>query len=178
MIAEVAREAEAIGMSHLVRQARDDRMAVPVTDVPDDAEPGVFRFDGQVWELGYEGRTVHVPDAKGLRDLYHLVSRPGQEVPVAGAPVAGYPAAGGPDPGWSDRAGAAGAIPFDLIDATALVGPVDRIAERLGAYADAGVTTLGVMVSAAATDLDGRLAILHAVAEARKTLGVERSGVR
>ncbi|WJK42566.1 AAA family ATPase [Solwaraspora sp. WMMA2056] len=83
LLAEVAREAEAIGMSHLVRQARDDRMAVPVTDVPDDAEPGVFRFDGQVWELGYEGRTVHVPDAKGLRDLYHLVSRPGQEVPAA-----------------------------------------------------------------------------------------------
>jgi alkanesulfonate monooxygenase SsuD/methylene tetrahydromethanopterin reductase-like flavin-dependent oxidoreductase (luciferase family) len=74
-----------------------------------------------------------------------------------------------------DRAGAAAAVPLELIDATALVGPVDRLADRLDRYADAGVTTLGVMVSAAATDLDGRLAILHAVAEAHHRCGAKRS---
>ncbi|GAA2879327.1 LLM class F420-dependent oxidoreductase [Actinoplanes cyaneus] len=70
-----------------------------------------------------------------------------------------------------DRAGAAAAVPFDFIDATSLIGPVDRIAGRMREYADAGVTTLGIMVSAAATDLDGRLAIVRQAAEA-----LERSG--
>ncbi|WP_406289145.1 LLM class flavin-dependent oxidoreductase [Embleya sp. NBC_00896] len=66
-----------------------------------------------------------------------------------------------------DRAGAAAALPVDFIDRTALVGPVPRLAERMRAYADAGVTTLGVMVSAAATDLEGRVRILRAAARAR-----------
>ncbi|MBT2438967.1 hypothetical protein J7E93_02260, partial [Streptomyces sp. ISL-36] len=54
---------------------------------------------------------------------------------------------------------------------TALIGPVDRIADRMRDYADVGVTTLGVMVSAAATGLEGRLAIVEAAARA-----LERSG--
>jgi len=39
---------------------------------------------------------------------------------------------------------AAAAVPFDLVDQTALIGPVERITERLHAYAEAGVTTLSV----------------------------------
>ncbi|MFF9849265.1 LLM class flavin-dependent oxidoreductase [Streptomyces litmocidini] len=70
-----------------------------------------------------------------------------------------------------DRAGAGAALPLGFIDRTALIGPVDRIADRMRAYADAGVTTLGVMVSAATTDLEGRLAIVEAAARA-----LERSG--
>jgi len=65
-----------------------------------------------------------------------------------------------------DRAAAAAAVPFELIDATALVGTPSRVAARMAEYAAAGVTTLGIMVSAAATDLDGRLAIVHGAAEA------------
>ena len=41
-----------------------------------------------------------------------------------------------------DYAGAAAAVPFEFIDRTALIGPPERIADRLAAYADAGVTTL------------------------------------
>ena len=37
---------------------------------------------------------------------------------------------------------AAAAVPFEFIDRTSLLGPADRIAERLRPYADAGVTTL------------------------------------
>ncbi|MFE0733505.1 LLM class flavin-dependent oxidoreductase [Streptomyces sp. NPDC058855] len=70
-----------------------------------------------------------------------------------------------------DRAGAGAALPLGFLDRTALLGPVDRIADRMRAYADAGVTTLGVMVSAAATGLPGRLAIVEAAARA-----LERSG--
>jgi F420-dependent oxidoreductase-like protein len=39
---------------------------------------------------------------------------------------------------------AADAVPFELVDATALVGPPERIAARLRRYADAGVTTVSV----------------------------------
>ncbi|KRE62789.1 LLM class F420-dependent oxidoreductase [Nostocoides sp. Soil756] len=39
---------------------------------------------------------------------------------------------------------AADAVPMELADATALLGPPERIAERVGRYADAGVTTLSV----------------------------------
>lgn len=39
---------------------------------------------------------------------------------------------------------AADAVPDEFLDATSLVGPKDRIAERITRYADAGVTTLTV----------------------------------
>ncbi len=35
-------------------------------------------------------------------------------------------------------------MPHQLIDQTALLGPVERIAERMQAYAAAGVTTLNL----------------------------------
>jgi F420-dependent oxidoreductase-like protein len=37
---------------------------------------------------------------------------------------------------------AAAAVPFELIDEVALLGPKERIADRLGAWRDAGVTTM------------------------------------
>ncbi len=40
---------------------------------------------------------------------------------------------------------AAAAVPFELVDATALVGPLERIAEGMQRYAAAGVTTLNVL---------------------------------
>ncbi|WP_436771004.1 ATP-binding protein [Yinghuangia sp. YIM S09857] len=39
-----------------------------------------FRLDGPVWELVFDGVTAHMPDAKGLRDLHHLLGRPGAQV--------------------------------------------------------------------------------------------------
>ncbi len=47
-----------------------------------------------------------------------------------------------------DRAAAAAAVPYQLIDATSLVGDVERIATRLAAFERAGVTTLGLTVLA------------------------------
>jgi len=43
-----------------------------------------------------------------------------------------------------DYSGAANAVPMDFLDATALLGPPERVQARLGAYAEAGVTTLTV----------------------------------
>ncbi|PRH80471.1 LLM class F420-dependent oxidoreductase [Streptomyces solincola] len=70
-----------------------------------------------------------------------------------------------------DRAGAAAAIPLEFIDATALIGPLGRIAERMAAFAEAGVTTLSVLVSANDTDTAGRLRILRQAAEALELSG-------
>lgn len=35
-----------------------------------------------MWRLTFAGRTVHLPDAKGLRDLHCLLGRPGRDVPA------------------------------------------------------------------------------------------------
>src|SRR5690606_11010178 len=65
---------------------------------------------------------------------------------------------------------AAAAVPLEFIDRTSLLGPPERIAERMAAYAAAGVTTLSVTVFAG--DRDGGIATLRAVADA-----LDRSGV-
>lgn len=41
-----------------------------------------FRRNGPVWQLRWGGVTVHVPDAKGLRDLHSLLGLPGSDVPA------------------------------------------------------------------------------------------------
>jgi F420-dependent oxidoreductase-like protein len=69
-----------------------------------------------------------------------------------------------------DKAGAAAAIPQQLIDSTTLLGSVDRIADRMAAYAAVGVTTL--TLAPAGFTLDERVAALHAGIEA-----LERSGL-
>lgn len=68
-----------------------------------------------------------------------------------------------------DKQGAGAAVPQQLIDSTTLLGPVERIAERMRAYADAGVGTLSL--APAGFTLEERLVALRAGVEA-----LERSG--
>jgi F420-dependent oxidoreductase-like protein len=65
---------------------------------------------------------------------------------------------------------AAAAVPLDFIDRTSLLGPVDRIADGMRAYAAAGVTTLSVGLFAG--DVESAVTTLRQVADA-----YERSGV-
>jgi F420-dependent oxidoreductase-like protein len=58
---------------------------------------------------------------------------------------------------------AAAAVPFELIDRTALIGPRERVRDRLAAYAEAGVTTL--TVTAFDATLDQRLHTIRTMAE-------------
>jgi alkanesulfonate monooxygenase SsuD/methylene tetrahydromethanopterin reductase-like flavin-dependent oxidoreductase (luciferase family) len=69
-----------------------------------------------------------------------------------------------------DKQGAAAAVPQDLIDQTTLLGSVDRIADRMKAYAAAGVTTLSL--SPAGFTLEERLASLRAGTEALERAGL------
>ncbi|GAB3447980.1 ATP-binding protein [Actinophytocola sediminis] len=73
---EAAREAAELGIRH--RASPDVRRpALPRPAVNE------FHHTGTVWTLTMAGRTVSLPDAKGLRDLHVLLSSPGTEIPAA-----------------------------------------------------------------------------------------------
>lgn len=65
---------------------------------------------------------------------------------------------------------AAAAVPLELIDRTSLLGPKERIAERMREFAAAGVTTLSVTLFVA--DRDSGMQTLRTVAEALDLAGV------
>ncbi|WP_371482764.1 LLM class F420-dependent oxidoreductase [Kitasatospora sp. NBC_00315] len=69
-----------------------------------------------------------------------------------------------------DYAGAAAAVPHELIDATSLLGDTARIADRMQAYADAGVTTL--TLAPAGFTLDERVRALRTGVEALERAGL------
>jgi alkanesulfonate monooxygenase SsuD/methylene tetrahydromethanopterin reductase-like flavin-dependent oxidoreductase (luciferase family) len=62
------------------------------------------------------------------------------------------------------------AVPFELVDQTALIGPKDRIAERLHAYASAGVSTLSIAPYAETEEQ--RRSVMTTVAEAMEQAGL------
>ena len=64
----------------------------------------------------------------------------------------------------------AAAVPEEFIDATSLLGPVERVRDRLVAFAEAGVTTL--TITPAALSLEDRVSMLRAVAEAVEAAGL------
>ena len=65
---------------------------------------------------------------------------------------------------------AAAAVPFEFLDATALLGPKERIAEKMQVLAGAGVTTL--TLSPFTGSLDDRKATLRTAVEALELAGV------
>lgn len=76
-----------------------------------------------------------------------------------------------------DTAGAQAAVPHGLIDATTLIGTKERVADRLHAYADAGVTTLiashgGAAPGGVGPALEERMVTLRTLVEAAELAGV------
>lgn len=69
-----------------------------------------------------------------------------------------------------DYAGAAAAVPFEFLDKTSLLGPPERIGERLHAYAEAGVTTLSI--SSFAGTIDERVGTLRMMSKALEASGL------
>ena len=43
----------------------------------------IWRPEGDVWTIHYQGRTVVMPNAKGLHDLRALLAQPGKQIAVA-----------------------------------------------------------------------------------------------
>jgi F420-dependent oxidoreductase-like protein len=69
-----------------------------------------------------------------------------------------------------DYDGAAAAVPFEFVDGTSLLGPVERIAERMQEFAAAGVTTLSL--TPYGSNHAETIATLRAAAEALDKSGV------
>lgn len=65
---------------------------------------------------------------------------------------------------------AAAAVPLEFIDRTSLIGPVERIQDRMHAYAETGVTTLTIHPHAPTPEV--RLATLRQVAAAFEATGL------
>jgi F420-dependent oxidoreductase-like protein len=65
---------------------------------------------------------------------------------------------------------AAALVPYDFLDQTSLLGPAERIRDRLAAYAGAGVTMLTVQPHG--RDLQTRLQTLRVVADALEQAGL------
>ncbi|MEU5582630.1 AAA family ATPase [Streptomyces huasconensis] len=85
LLSEAEAQARELGMTHLLARvgpAAAHHLGAPPgrAAAPPASSAYEFRRNGEVWRLTYEGRTVHMPDAKGLRDLHCLLSRPGQDI--------------------------------------------------------------------------------------------------
>ncbi|RKN11405.1 ATP-binding protein [Streptomyces radicis] len=122
----VEREAAELGLRHLPARVAASRARL--TGAPRArASAAEFRFDGSVWTLTYAGRTVHMPDAKGLRDLHELLAHPGGDIPAVRllAPEAGAVERLGGDPVLDDEAKARYRAHLTALDAE-----IDRATER------------------------------------------------
>jgi hypothetical protein len=176
---DAARRCDRLGAQLLAARARAERARVlatrdhPATGEGDNADGNLFRRDGDVWTVAFNGRTVPLRDAKGLRDLAVLLAAPGREV-AATELVAGVHggtatalAALGADPVLDDRARAAyRARLADLDDELAEADAhhdIERSA-RLAAERDALIGEL-----ARATGLGGRRRRLGDAAERART---------
>jgi tetratricopeptide (TPR) repeat protein len=102
-----------------------------------------FQRDGAVWHITYHGKTIRMPDAKGLRDIATLLARPRE--PVPSTQLAGLVAPPGADPVLDNRARAAyqarlAELDQDIDDATADNDP--ERAARAAAERDSLVSEL------------------------------------
>jgi len=52
-------------------------------EIPGPPAANVFRREGHYWTLVYDGKTVCLKDAKGLRDIARLLASPGESIHVA-----------------------------------------------------------------------------------------------
>jgi len=110
LAAEVERDAAALGLRHVrVGHPRPSKAPTDAPGTGDGAAPE-FRRDGAVWRLAFAGQVVHLPDAKGLRDLHALLSQPYVDLsavqlldPAAGAELTVARSLGG-DPVLDDEA--------------------------------------------------------------------------
>jgi hypothetical protein len=83
------------------------RVGLPMPPAPaagPDGALAVLRRDGELWEVGFSGRSARVRDAKGLHDLAALLSRPGVDVHVLDLASPQAPKPGLREPALDSRA--------------------------------------------------------------------------
>ncbi len=87
LVESVAREAELLGMDGAVARVADlrERLARAIRAAPAARPRRTARLvrSSDMWRLDYEGRSVHLQDAKGLHQLAELLSSPGTPISAA-----------------------------------------------------------------------------------------------
>ncbi|MEI9951666.1 MAG: NB-ARC domain-containing protein [Pseudomonadota bacterium] len=76
---------EALPMAHEIREEATARQITELLAQTSRAEPtasATLRPEGSVWQIAFNGTSIHVPDMKGLWHLRELVSRPRSPVLV------------------------------------------------------------------------------------------------
>ncbi len=63
-------------------EALSERVGGAIWAEPTHSTGGVFRREGEIFTIEYEGTVVRAKDSKGLRDLERLLADPGREVHV------------------------------------------------------------------------------------------------
>ena len=77
LLDQVQHAAADLGLADVSSRAAELRAALSA------GYQGTFRREGDVWTLTFQGTTVHLPDAKGLRDIARLLAAPGVELAAA-----------------------------------------------------------------------------------------------
>ncbi len=80
MLAEAGQCAEELGLADV--SARVARLQTVLAIAPAPAGDNVFRQEGEVWTVRYEGKDVRLKDGKGPRYLAALLAAPGRDLHV------------------------------------------------------------------------------------------------
>jgi hypothetical protein len=103
---------------------------------PEAATPAaVFRRDGALWELGFGGTVVHMPDLKGLADIATLLANPEKE--IHSLDLSAGPASGTRDDGVAAELDGVEGDLGDMIDARARAAYRARVDELRSDIEDA-----------------------------------------
>ena len=116
-------------------------------------DENIFRRDGALWHLRFAGTEVHVPDAKGLRDIATMLGLPNREIHVRALLGLIGPATGADDM-LDERAKAEYRQRILALDEELDLADVSGDADR--AVAAAAERTALIRELAAATGLGGR----------------------
>ncbi|HVM00186.1 MAG TPA: AAA family ATPase [Egibacteraceae bacterium] len=140
-----------LGLLHRVGRLAEEVAPPGPTDAVDTGPPGgnTLRRDGGLWRLTFDGKTVHVPDRKGLHDLARLLAEPGREFHVLDLAVPGSGSGPVPEAGMG--------APGDLgpaLDATARAAYRRRLSELEDELAEAEAAGDGVRAERARAEHD------------------------
>src|SRR5262245_17288000 len=115
-------EADVLTLQAAAGLVEGERVAPPPETRPTPAASAVFRRDGDVWRIAYDGKSLRLKDAKGLQYIARLLRHPGEEFHCADLASGGET-----EPA---RGGVAGDIVAGLGNAGAVLDTAARAAYR------------------------------------------------
>lgn len=80
LLVEAAETYRDLGLDRWVAVTEGQLTALKASPEPPSWPGNVFRREGDLWTVAFEGTAIHLPDAKGLGDIARLLRRPGVEM--------------------------------------------------------------------------------------------------